>query len=373
MLLVEQVRKLANEENLVKDTNTYSSDVGANWQDKVTHSITLTEQKYVVVRYLARFYSSEGSGHNYEGNQRCLLNGTPIVSSGNVAGASHTEDRYREAFLKLPAGTHQFKFQQAVLQRELTAQVQLKEINIGVFDFADLAVENGGDSVNIAAGTESTVVSKLITAPASRSLCVGSINKCMLVVIVDGMVSGEAVSKMKNIGESNETDKINWKIYVNGEQKSWTSRQDAASGNSIAENAYGRLCMAVNPGSNITIEIKAYNGFSTAKTAQAYVSIICTPWICGDTAHEPLTLDFPPGSTVYVVLEPFTQDNANKTVGLGKQRAVSFGDNTDYYASSTGSGILQFSHTMDVTHVEGCRLLINGFGSCVGIIGVDVR
>ncbi|MEM3581526.1 MAG: hypothetical protein QXQ64_09785, partial [Candidatus Bathyarchaeia archaeon] len=96
------------------------------------------------------------------------------------------------------------------------------------------------------------------------------------------------------------------------------------------------------------------------------------PWILGTSEHQPIQLDFPQGSTLYLVLEPLW-GNPTKTVKLGKKRAFSFGDATDYYSTASGTDILAWNYTFETVEVGQAVLLIGGYGGCISIIGVDVR
>jgi hypothetical protein len=83
-------------------------------------------------------------------------------------------------------------------------------------------------------------------------------------------------------------------------------------------------------------------------------------------------MDFPQGSTLYLMLEPLNL-NPTKTVGVGKKRAVSFGDATDYYSVGSGTGLLSFDYTFEVVSLSDVNLYLSGLGACVGYIGVDTR
>jgi hypothetical protein len=95
------------------------------------------------------------------------------------------------------------------------------------------------------------------------------------------------------------------------------------------------------------------------------------PWILIDS-HQPLTLDFPQGSTLYLVMEPLTAD-ATKTVKLGWPRFISFGDSTDYYSTASGTGILPWNYTFESVEVKNVGLFVGGYGGCISVIAVDVR
>ena len=358
MLLSEQVRQIADEENLFHDETEYSGS-NVNWTTKITKSITLSEEKNVLVRAKGKLKCTNAGGGTGYGGIRILMDDVPVVASGrytiDLGDLSNETPIEIETYLKLPAGSYTFKFQiYNYYDGSGTAKTVLEAADIGVFSFTDTHL-NCGDSgdISINAGAESTVISKPISICSGRNFCIGRTKKCNLIVIVTGKVEGETVNVMKNPGESNESDRINWKIFVNGTQKSWTERyDDCPIDNNIGYGGYGRYCFAVDvDSSDLTIEVKAYNGFSVSKTVQAYLSVVSSPYLLIDDETEIFTLDFPQGSTLYLVLEPFSR-NPTKNVKIGKKRAATFGDSTDYYYTASGTGILDASYTFEMVEVS---------------------
>ena len=122
--------------------------------------------------------------------------------------------------------------------------------------------------------------------------------------------------------------------------------------------------------------IKSCLGFFVFRYAVIYnlaseIFFIC-PWIIPNSEDEPVELDFPDGSTIYIILEPLNSD-PTKTIKLGKKRFVSFGDSTDYYSTASGTGILSWNYTFELVPVKNCILKIGGYGGCISVVGVDVR
>ena len=179
-----------------------------------------------------------------------------------------------------------------------------------------------------------------------------------------------------NNGESNVTSRVNWKLYVNGSQVTYTSRYEDYS-SATGDGSYGIGAFAyykapVDAGSSLTIRVDVYNAIATSRTCRVYVNVVLCPWIIPPTAYEPMTLDFPQGSTLYIVTEPLIAD-PTKNSKIGKTRAVSFGDSSDYYSTASGTGILTHSYTFETVQVDECILSIDGNGACVSIIAVDLR
>jgi hypothetical protein len=102
----------------------------------------------------------------------------------------------------------------------------------------------------------------------------------------------------------------------------------------------------------------------------AILSFFACPWIFSSAEYEPFSLNFPPGSTLYVVLEPLSSD-PTKTIKLGYPRAWSL--NCDYYSTSSGTGILAWNYTFENVPPSECILKVSGGGGCISIIAVDVR
>jgi len=101
--------------------------------------------------------------------------------------------------------------------------------------------------------------------------------------------------------------------------------------------------------------------------------VIACPWILvDDTDFEPIILDFPQGSTLYLMLEPLIT-NPTKNIKIGKVRAVSFGDTTDYYSTDSGTGILQHDYQFVEVKNGAVLLYMYGWGGCVSSIGIDIR
>ena len=110
----------------------------------------------------------------------------------------------------------------------------------------------------------------------------------------------------------------------------------------------------------------------SAKTVYAYMTVIMSPWVIGDKDVKPVSMDFPQGSTLYVMLEPLGL-NPTKNVKIGKVRAYSIGDSTDFYLTSSGTNILQHNYTFEEVKSAKVELLVNGLGGCIRSIGVDFR
>ena len=89
------------------------------------------------------------------------------------------------------------------------------------------------------------------------------------------------------------------------------------------------------------------------------------------TLSTPMTLNFSQGSTFYSTLEPMFAD-PTKFIGVGQPRAISFGSATDYYNSTSATGIISYSYVFDVVDISW-NFDCYGMGGCISVIGVDAR
>jgi hypothetical protein len=62
-----------------------------------------------------------------------------------------------------------------------------------------------------------------------------------------------------------------------------------------------------------------------------------------------------------------------KNSKIGKVRAVTYGDATDYYSTATGTGILSHIYTFELVEIGSVTLTVNGLGGCISLVGLDDR
>jgi hypothetical protein len=141
--------------------------------------------------------------------------------------------------------------------------------------------------------------------------------------------------------------------------------QVAGSYNDSYGSVCGRMEVALSAGANHTVAI-------SGGTGTHYISVVFSPWILPTAAAEVISLNFPQGSTIYLTTEPLLT-NPTKYVKLGKPRAISFGDATDYYYNTSGTGILTATYTFEAVALLGNILYVYGWGGCISIIALDAR
>jgi hypothetical protein len=72
-----------------------------------------------------------------------------------------------------------------------------------------------------------------------------------------------------------------------------------------------------------------------------------------------------------MTLEPLFVDES-KFAGVGKVRGVSYGTATDYYGSSSATGIIEYSYTFETVN-QDMGFACSGVGGCITNVGVDMR
>jgi hypothetical protein len=377
MLLSEMVRKIQNETNLAADT-TYAGDSAAHdWTTRKTLTVNLSSAQNVLVAFTAKLVNSGSSNYSISGGVRCLLDGTPIFGSGMISLTLTAGQTVTYPFFLIVnlSGSHTFTFQTSIAYVSVTATLycQVGDVYVGTVDFADSTFLNSSASLAIANATTGTVINTNVTVPSARKTCVGTIKKFNVTVLALMWIDDKSISYVKNPGEADASG-VNWKILLNDTQVSWTDRRDDYQTNNptYCEGAYGLYSFQANPAASLNIKINCYNNSGASQTVKACIIIIVSPWILGYSEGEVFNLNFPQGSTLYVVMEPLWND-VTKTVKIGKKRARTFGDSTDYYYTASGTGILNGSHTFESVNVANCVLLVSGYGGCISIIAVDVR
>ncbi|MCS7137418.1 MAG: hypothetical protein NZ941_03505 [Candidatus Caldarchaeum sp.] len=275
---------------------------------------------------------------------------------------------------------------------------RFQSIAVGRLAFAD-TVDVSADSGEVSVGANQTIDPLLtIDIPASMvpatMKAAGRINAYTLWATVTAFAVDQRRNKMRNASEAAAAG-VNFWIKVDDVLKDWTHRVDddisPTTNPSFAEGAYGLLTTEVlSAGQPHSIKIRCTNELSTAQTVRVVVSAFLCPWIMPGAAgglqppnqgvievtYEPLLLDIPKGSTVYVLVEPLytVQD---RRIWLGKTRFRSFGNATDYYstASATSSSItlLSWNYTFEMVDPANVTLLFEGPGACIGSIAADIR
>lgn len=366
MLLTEMVRSLVDEQSIAVDATAYKLTTTGDWTTLVSKSFTLDKTKLVCIEW-------DGTVSSAKGGVRVCSGSTPIASSGAMTSGAVN----RRVMVILPAGSYTLNFQ--AFASTNTGYVQITNIKIGAFVFADMAGYTYQSSVvNCPGGVVTTVFTQSLTTPSTRILSIGSIKKYLAIILVNMRAQGSGYLRHnipKNPGEADETA-FNWKLYQAGVQVSWYDRlkdDNADSSNpTYGPGAYGMYIVALDPNTQYTFRFDVSNAYGTTY-CQCEVNIIFCPWLIhGNFLFQPVTLAFPQQSTFYAVFEPLGEDNI-KYSKIGCVRGISFGDTTDYYSTASGTGILTHNYTFEAVDIANIIWLVQGINACISIIGVDVR
>ena len=231
--------------------------------------------------------------------------------------------------------------------------VAIRNMKVGYATIPDTAT-------TILAAYSSTITLNL----ASRKTVAGIINRTNLHIFAYA-VTPSNVTAFENVGD-NFTNGVS--LSVDGSQASWTDRfQDNWTdyGGASAHYSAGNITLDANH----TVAFSKRNADTTIN-----VTIVITPWLLSDDSDlsNILLLDFPQGSTLYIVTEPLT---ANPTVNIkfGKVRAITYGASTDYFYSASGTGILVGSYSFETPNPSDLCALVYGYGALIARILLDVR
>lgn len=369
-LLAQQVRLIADESIQLNDTTGYSSGSTHDWTTKKSQNITLTKKQLVFVK------ATVVLGATSHGAARILIGGNMYA----VSGGRNNETKSFQAFVLLNAGTYTVAFQTAMWAGN---SVNLSLCYVGLLNFADLSGDDaGGNAVSVANLETKTLLDAPPTIPAGRVTPAGTVKKYNMFVYIGALNDSDVGSEdricaFRNPGEGDLAGKLNFKFYIKGTQAAFTERNpdytSDASNPTYGRGAYGFYVATIDAGdSAATMTITVYNNYGGTRHVGWAIYVIVCPWIIPPTEFEPISLAFGQQSTLYITLEPLDL-NPTKTVKIGKQRFISFGDATDYYSSASGAGIISHSYTFESVEVANSVMLVAGWGGCISAIGVDSR
>ncbi|MDT8781105.1 MAG: hypothetical protein IAX22_00465 [Candidatus Bathyarchaeota archaeon] len=377
VLLVEQQRIVASEQNLTTLSGQNTSSAVHNWETRATQALSLSEKCLIRIRG----YYGVGGGSSYAGAARIVVDGTPVWSSGSLSGAAGWGTYTPEIYVVLESGSHSVLYQTSVFVSGAWAGWQ--QYQVIKFKFNDLlAHAASARAVGGTSGVGNAVINTNITVPSGRQTPIGKIKQYSAFIFVFGYDDDASAptrrTRAKNIGEASDANKHNLRLYVNSVQVSWNDRKyddqiSSTSNPTYARGSFGFACLPVNAGQ--TLNIKVYDYHSTSnRYCQLYLTAVLCPWITTNQAYQPVALDFPQGSTFYAVLEPFYENSTTKNSKLGKARGISFGDATDFWSVASGVDVLVHTYTFEVADVSSCEWLVSCSAYvCVSHVGVDVR
>ncbi len=334
-ILAEQERLAAQEKNLINLATVYNW-LTIGWGTLHDYgNVTLSANGILLIKFDAVLNGSAGAvrvkvGGNYVYG---LAPTTSYVTYGLAVW--------------LTAGTYDVKVEGYVPSASYTVSIQ--NFQAGLVAFND---QQGSNVATYSSGIALTV--------ASRTTPVGALQNAVYLVQCFAQTPS-AVTNFENVGD-NLTNGVS--VALDAVQVSWDERnQDALS----QGYASAKTAQSLVVGSSHTVTITKRNS-NTVVT----ISIIACPWILPNVVHIPVNLTFSQGSTLYCLLEPLFL-NPTKFAGVGAIRGINFSTADNYYSSSSGADIINFTFIMDIEDITNNSLIVYGLGGCIGIIGVDAR
>lgn len=139
---------------------------------------------------------------------------------------------------------------------------------------------------------------------------------------------------------------------------------------STCVSASVKCYVPLSVGTSHTITVTPTNSSQTT-----YLSVIACPWILtsASRAHQPVTLDFPQQSTLYVIVTPLFLDASVKECYVGYPKGINWGAANYYSYASAGTGaIVSFSYTFDSVNTLYVIMSADALGCCIDNIAVDM-
>jgi hypothetical protein len=367
---------------IIKDetgyVNAFPSDVYSNahdWTTRRTYEQTLTKSMIVFIKWVFNVTSAHV-------NTRVLINGVPFLSSGYKGNGT---GYVRWGYVYLAAGTYTFDLQTSNWYS--SGSVQITQIYIAGCNFTDTLADAFDKSLSVANNATETVIEETFTIPASagRKMAVGVIQRFQAYFAFNLSADVRANQLKSGDSDPDESGALNWRLYRDDVEIGWSDANEddysRASNPTYGEGSTAKSRHPMYIGDSTTYKITCKNLTGSSQNARATINVLASPWLITFAGYfEPVLLDFPQGSTIYVTLEPM-HANENKYIRLGHPRFVSFGDATDFYASAEGTGILTLDYTFEIVEVSNCQLKVlaltgsEPFGpvACVSTLAVDIR
>jgi hypothetical protein len=340
VLITEQERLIANEQQLINNSTSYVIP-GSYGTIHDYGNITLAQAGLVAIVFNL---SCSGGTMGLTGF-RLKVGGTPIFTANYSGGTNYPNGPYG-CLIYLAAGTYDILLEGAINGNS----GNVTSMKVGLLSFNDLV---GSALAAYSSGIALTVANRITPA--------GPLLKATYCVQVYA-VTASANTNLENVGD-NLTNGVS--ISVDGAQVNWSEKY--SPDDSGYHGVSGKVFLPYSVGSSHTVTITKRNSNTTVN-----VTVVACPWILASSNFSPVNLNFAQGSTVYCVENPLFVD-ATKFIGVGTPRGVSFGTATDYYNSTSASGLLVYSYQIDVADVTQVDIVTNGMGACIEIIGVDAR
>ena len=380
MLLREYVRELDKEQFIVNDTASYRTNAATSgWVTKWSKSFTVTDSDQALL-WSFQWHLYTSSANASKNGVRVRVDNT-ILWEFLATFPNDYADRGTQTemgIVRLPPGSYTFYIDVRV--DTAIYYIDIMNVRLGLFKLHDCSYQTTSISaVSCGANTTTTVLSTSITKKAKRKIPLGFTKKTYTFECATVESDGNVVV-FKNPTESNDSNALNVRLYVNGVEVGWTRKVRDALGSLSAGPEYisgrrnGDIIELADSEGSISIEVKVYNGYSSAKTVNVYLQAYSSVWLIPSSLTDMVELDVPFQSTIYIVSEPLWADPTKQFV-LGYAKAWSTVFNLDNYYSASGTGILTVSYTFDLYPSRGVPgfLKWSGEGGTITFIVADVR
>ena len=340
VLLTEQERLIANEINLLNNTTQYNfpnsfgtiHDYG---------NITLANAGLVAITITISQCSGGSSG---DCGFRIKVGSLYAFSKFNTTPQSNG---VFGCLIWLAAGTYDILVEGFKIPSNYES---IGALQVGLVSFNDL---QGSALVSYSSGISLTV--------ANRNTPAGPLLYATYAVNVYA-VTASANTNLEDSGD-NLTNGVN--VLVDSVRQNWSEKNTPDDG--TYHGVHGKVYLPFSVGTSHTVTVAKRNSNTTV-----HISVVACPWILASANSVPVNINFSQGSTVYCVENPLFVD-VTKFIGVGTPRGVSFGAATDYYNSTSASGLLMYSYLIDVADISQVDVYASGMGGCIEIIGVDAR
>jgi hypothetical protein len=389
VLLTEQERLIAYEQDLINDTTGVQITAVADWTTEKTYNITLA-QALIVYLKVQWYMGNSGGGVSCSGAGRILIDGYPFYGTGGqywsgINGGSMNIPS-PDLYVLLAAGSHTITIQVAAWKLTSSGYIGVNSVFIAQLLFNDVLSAGPWDSGSIQIAPEGswvTLLNQNVTIPAGRTLPVGNIanySAFLYLIVKDVSASPSRRVHLKSTPEGPDGSKISIRLYINGTYVAWTTRtNDDADGDTSDNATYGcgasgSYIAPVAVNQTLNIQVQGYMNNATPNVEVWGTMFLC-PWLTPMQDYQPATFSFAQDSTFYAILEPLAE-NASIWSKIGKKRFISFGNATDYYSiASAGSGIVEHTYIFDVVDVPSSQWIVSctGYIVCISYVGVDAR
>lgn len=395
MLLAEMLRDIATEEELDYTTTSVACANVHDWTLRRTVSFTLTAEQIIMYSFQRQYGEAELDSAGDFVNTQVRVDDVPVYAVGCIEMIMDAMWQTWTGFTKLASGAHTVKFYTSTPKDTGASLSWLQKTMVGIIKFKDTTIPTDLDSGvdSIADNTLTDILDVNVTIPSTRKLPIGTLSKYYCYIYVYTEAVAKRISEINDAADPSVAAKACWWIYEDDAAKDWTEKKnddcEAATNPTFGVGARGWYFKECDAGDTFNIKIKVHQRTGGATDCRCHMVVLITPWILPlDTVDvwNPFTLDFPQGSTLYMIAESLfpPKDNqltstipeVTKNIKVGaidKCWKSIFGDANNYYKKESSTGIQSFNYTYEIIQKDYCFIFVDGRGGCISAIAADVR